>query len=84
MVNGVRITKKHEVLDIWRKHYQELFTPQVCTHFDNEFKAYERKVMEYVANSVGIKDDPLERPFEYDEVVTVLHFPMVKLAEPTT
>ena len=73
MENGVRITEKREVLDIWRKHYHELYTPQVCTHFDNEFKAYvEGKVKEYSVNSLGIKDDPLEKPFEYDEVVTVL------------
>lgn len=73
MENGVRITEQQEVLDIWRNHYEELYTPQSNSVFDDEFRVYvEQKVEEYSTLSIECKDDPLEMPFSHDEVSSVV------------
>ena len=53
---------------------EDLYTPQVSPMFDNEFKDHvEQKIKEYSVNTFEFKDDPLETPFDIDEVSYVVN-----------
>ena len=71
-VGGSLITDKAEVLEIWRSHYEALFTPQMNSSFDDKFKLFvEEKVEEYSLKSYEFHDDPLETPFNLSEVKAI-------------
>lgn len=62
-----------ELLDIWKCHYKDLYTPKDNSMFDNEFKHFvETRVREF-ESKVEEEDynDPLERPLTVDQVHTI-------------
>ena len=66
------LTDKEEVLEVWRSHYETLYTPQWNDDFDEEFKILvERKLQEYLVKSYDFHDDPLDTPFQLNEVSAI-------------
>ena len=70
-IDGNRVSNNSEVLDVWRQHYCNLYTPKDNPNFDNDFKKFvENKLVQFHTDSYG-NDDPLDNPFQFDEVVDV-------------
>ena len=54
-----------------RQHYEYLYTPKNESEFHGDFKAFvERRLRQFCRDSYA-NDDPLDNPFELDEVVEV-------------
>ena len=68
-IDGNRVSNDSEVLDVWRQHYCNLYTPKDNPNFD--FKKFvENKLVQFHTDSYR-NDDPLDNPFQFDEVVDV-------------
>ena len=66
------LTDKEEVLEVWRNHYETLYTPQQNDNFDKEFKILvEKKLQEYLVKSYDFHDDPLDTPFQLNKVSAI-------------
>ena len=71
--DGVRITEQSEVLDVWKKHFENFIAR--CTVLSLIMilsLLIEDKIHEYVFASHECTDDPLEVPFEVEEVAQVV------------
>lgn len=63
------VTEETELLNVWKAHYSDLFTPKDNVDFDAEFKeSIEKKVNEYKGLSFNVVDDILDKPFTVDQV----------------
>lgn len=63
------INDEDEVLDIWRGHYMNLYTPAANVEFDDCFQKYvEENVQKYCSESYDHHDDPLENRITETEV----------------
>ena len=72
-VDGKRVDDENDVLDIWQKHYEDLYTPSDLPSYDDEFKAFvEKSLQTYCLDSTQCKNDPLDNPFEFVEVQSVI------------
>ena len=70
-VDGKRVDNDSELLDVWKQHYEYLYTPKNESEFHGDFKAFvERRLRQFCRDSYA-NDDPLDNPFELDEVVDV-------------
>ena len=59
-------------MEEWKKYHKDLYTPIDNPAFDNDFKIFvETKLEEYAHKSLIHFDDPLEKPFELQQVVDV-------------
>lgn len=66
------VTDEVELLDIWKNHYADLFTPKLNPSFNEEFKRFvEQKIQQYNVESFHCTDDPLDDPFEVEHVASV-------------
>ena len=66
------IQDEKELLNIWKYHYEELYTPKYNPMFDKEFKPFvETKVHEFESRNEQDPNDPLEQPFSVDQVQTI-------------
>ena len=67
-VDGRYVDDEDGLLTVWKKHYEDLYTPKDEPEFDNEFKKLvERKLTDF-AQSTFQYDDPLDEPFQIAEV----------------
>lgn len=68
-VDGKVVTDSEQLLLIWKKHYEDLYTPKEAAHYDDSFKeSVQQKLKEYVDVSLSCTDDVLDEPFMFDEV----------------
>ena len=77
-VDGKLVTNKEKVLEIWREHYQGLYSPLEHEQFDDSFRKYveERILVVYEIESHEVNDDPLDLPFTAGEVASICqHLP---------
>ena len=66
------IQDEKELLNIWKYHYEELYTPKYNPMFDKEFKHFvETKVHEFESRNEQDPNDPLDQPFSVDQVQTI-------------
>ena len=72
-VDGKRVDDEKEVFNIWEKHYRDFYTPSDVRSYDNEFKVFvENSLKEYRLKSSQCNNDPLDVPFEFEEVQGVI------------
>ena len=61
-----------ELLDVWKSHYEDLYTPKDNPRFDAEFKHFvESKVQEFEAKNEQDPNDSLGKPFSVDQVQAI-------------
>ena len=66
------VREDKELLDVWKSHYEDLYTPKDHPTFDAEFKHFvEAKVQEFEAKNEQDLNDPLGKPFSVDQVQTI-------------
>ena len=70
---GDRLVKEDkELLDVWKSHYEDLYTLKDNRTFDAEFKHFvEAKVQEFEPKNEQDPNDPLGKPFSLDQVQTI-------------
>ena len=76
-IDGNLVTDRKAVLGIWRDHYGKLYSPLEHANFYENFRmTVEKKIEEYSTESFKVRDDPLDTPFEVDEVAEICqHLP---------
>ena len=74
------MAKLPKIFSRWKNHYKDLYTPCYHPTNDDEFKTFvENSLSEYYLETHQCTDDPLDVPFEVDEVIKVVqHFPSRK------
>ena len=71
-IDGQLITETTDVLEVWKDHYKELYSPLKQNSFDEQFKEFvEKKIEEYSIKSLEVDVDPLQYPFAMGEVAEV-------------
>ena len=70
---GQRIVNdQNELLDVWKNHYMDLYSPQHNTNFDDAFKRHvEEKVKVFESHKNEDSNDPLEEPFKLDHIRSI-------------
>ena len=70
-VGGRLIEDEDELLEVWKQHYEGLYTPTNEPFNDDNFKSYvEQKLHDYAKESFHHMD-PLDKPSSVSEVATI-------------
>ena len=68
-IDGKLVDDENQLLSVWQKHYEDLYTPKEAPDFDEDFKALvESKLTDYSSDSLKNQDPLLDEPFSMTEI----------------
>jgi Na+-transporting NADH:ubiquinone oxidoreductase subunit NqrC len=56
-IDGKLVDDENQLLSVWQKHYEDLYTPKEAPDFDEDFKAFvESKLTDYSSDRFKHQD----------------------------